>query len=51
MKILRELLVCPFCMRESTEDVDICCGEIGHSEKGYELEDGEIVLASEVEQE
>lgn len=38
-------LVCPYC---GTPTEDVCCGEM-HHEEGFETEDGEIVLESELD--
>lgn len=44
MKVIEIGVVCPYC---GTETEDVCCGEM-HHELGYETEDGELILESEL---
>jgi len=48
-QIEAELLVCPYCMSEVSQDDIGCCGESScHFETGYATED-EIYLESQIE--
>ena len=39
---------CPYCMRRKAETWHACCSEV-HTERAYELTNGETVLESEIE--
>ena len=47
MKVTEIGMVCPYC---GTQTEDVCCGEM-HHETGYETEDGEIILESDLTKE
>lgn len=45
--IVQSFDACPYCVKPKSETWHACCGET-HSERAHELENGEIVLDSEV---
>jgi len=49
MKIVDEILVCPYCMDEVNADGMGCCGESSaHFTKAYVCDDGEYYLEDEL---